>query len=58
MSGYGSTGLLSEEAEGLRAKLSKRVEAPSSNYSAVINFYNITIQCLWLRVIRRSDQGA
>ena len=38
MSGYGSTGLLSEETEALRAKLSKRAEAASSNYSAVVNF--------------------
>ena len=38
MRGYGSTGLLSKEAEALRAKLSKRVEVASSNYSAVVNF--------------------
>ena len=38
MSGYGSTGLLSEEAVALHAKLSKRAEAASSNYSAVVNF--------------------
>ena len=37
MSGYGSTGLLSEEAVALHAKLSKRAEAASSNYSAVVN---------------------
>ena len=32
------SGLLSEETEALRAKLNKRVEAASSNYSAVVNF--------------------
>ena len=37
MSGYGSTGLLSEETAALHAKLSKRAEAASSNYSAVVN---------------------
>ena len=35
---YGSTGLLSEETEALRAKLSKRTEAASSSYSAVVDF--------------------
>ena len=39
MSGHGTTGLLSEETEALRAaKLSKRAEAASSNYSAVVDF--------------------
>ena len=36
--GYGSTGLLSEETEALRAKLRKRTEAVSSSYSAAVNF--------------------
>ena len=38
MSGYGSMGLLSEETEVLSAKLSKRAEAASSNYFAVVYF--------------------
>ena len=56
MSGYGSMVLLSEETEALHAKLSKRVEAASSNYSAVVDFLPY-IYLVWLRVIRRSDQG-
>ena len=45
--------------QALHAKLSKRVEAASSSYSAgeYIYFYNISIWCLWLRIVRRSDQG-
>ena len=56
MSRYGSTGLLSEVTEALPAKLSKRAEAASSNYSAVVDFLQY-IYSVWLRVIRRSDQG-
>ena len=36
--GYGSTGLLSEETEVLRVKLSKRAEAARSSYSAAVDF--------------------
>ena len=36
--GYGSTRLLSEETEALRAKLSKRAEATSSSYSTAVDF--------------------
>ena len=36
--GYGSMGLLSEEAEALHAKLSKRAEAATSSYSAAVDF--------------------
>ena len=36
--GYGSTGLLSEETEALRVKLSKRAEAARSSYSAAVDF--------------------
>ena len=50
MSGYGSTGLLSEETEALRAKLSKRAEAVSSNYSAVVNF----LQYIYLVLVAKS----
>ena len=35
---YGSTGLLSEETEALRAKLRKRAKADSSSYPAAVNF--------------------
>ena len=56
MSRYGSTGLLSEVTEALPAKLSQRAEAASSNYSAVVDFLQY-IYSVWLRVIRRSDQG-
>ena len=58
MSGYGSTGLLSEEAAALHAKLSKRAEAASSNYSAVVNFLQYIYLVLVAKGhIRRSDQG-
>ena len=39
------------------AELNERAEAAISSYSTPFNFYNIVIQCLWLRIIRRSDQG-
>ena len=43
--------------QALRAKLSKRVEVASSSYSAEVDFNNISIWCLWLRIVRRFDQG-
>ena len=36
--GYGSAGLLSEETEALRAKLSKRAEEASRSYFAAVDF--------------------
>ena len=36
--GYGSMGLLSEETEALHAEPNERVEAATSNYSAVVSF--------------------
>ena len=44
------SGLLSEETEALRAKLNKRVEAASSNYSAVVNF----LQYIYLALVAKS----
>ena len=43
--------------EALYGELNERVEAATSSYSAATDFYNIFIQCLWLRIFRRSDQG-
>ena len=51
------TGLISEKTEALYAKLNKRAEAATSSYSVTGNFYNIFILCLWLRIIRTTDQG-
>ena len=50
MRGYGSVGLLSEETKALRAKLSKKGEAASSNYSAVVNF----LQYIYLVLVAKS----
>ena len=55
---YEGTGLVSEKMEALYAQLNERVEAATSSYSATgENFYNILILCLWLRIIKGSDQG-
>ena len=54
---YGGAGLPSEKAEALHAELNERAETATSSYSAALNFYNIFIPCLWLRIIRRSGQG-
>ena len=53
----GDTGLLSQETEALHAELNQRGEAATSSYSAAVNFYNISIRCLRLRIVGRSDQS-
>ena len=50
-------GLLSEKTEALYKEINERVEAATSSYSATGNFYNIFILFLWLRIIRRPNQG-
>ena len=40
----------------LYAELKKRAKAPSNSYSVTEDFYNIFIMCLWLRIIRTTDQ--
>ena len=47
---YGSTGLLSEETEALRAKLSKRAEAATSSYSAEVDF----LQYIYLVLVAKN----
>ena len=50
-------GLLSEKKEALYAELNKKLDAAIS-YSATAGFfYHIFILCLWLEIIRRSNQG-
>ena len=52
------TGLFSEKTEAFHAELNERAVAAASSYSAAVDFLqNIFIPCLWLKVIRRSDQG-
>ena len=48
---YGGTGLVSEKTKALNVEPNEIMEA------ATKNFYNIFILCLWIRIIRRSDQG-
>ena len=43
--------------EALHAEPNQRAEAATSSYSVVVVLYNIFIRCLWLRIIRRSDEG-
>ena len=52
---YEDTGLLSVKTEALHAELNERAEAATSSYSAEVDFYNVFIRCLKLRIIRRSD---
>ena len=55
----GVTGLVSEKVEALCAELNQAnqaVEAATSSYSATGDFLQFVL-CLWLRIIRRSDQG-
>ena len=40
----------------LYAELKERAEASSNSYSVTDSFYNIFIMCLWLRIIRTTDQ--
>ena len=54
---YGGKGLISEKTEALYKKLNERAEAATSSYSATGHVYNIFILCLWLTIIRTSDQG-
>ena len=51
------TGLVSKETEALYAELNERVEAAISSYSTTGEFLQYFILCLWLIIIRRSDQG-
>ena len=51
-------GLISKKTEALHTELNERAEAATNSYSATGDFYNIFIVCLWLRIIRRSDQDA
>ena len=50
-------GLLSEKKEALHAELNERAEAATSSFLQWSIFYNIFVRCLWLRIIRRSDQS-
>ena len=54
---YGVTGLISENTEAFYAELNKKAEAVTISYSVRTDFLQIFILCLWLRPIRRSDQG-
>ena len=49
--------LISEKTETLYTGLNERAEAAASSYSVTGIFRNIFILCLWLRIIRTSDQG-
>ena len=40
----------------LYVELKKRAEASSNSYSVTEDLYNIFIMCLWLRIIRTTDQ--
>ena len=51
------TGIHSEKAKPMDAEHIKRAEAATSSYSAAVDFYNTFIRYLWLRIIRRSNQG-
>ena len=51
------TGIHSEKAKPMDAEHRKRAEAATSSYSAAVDFYNTFIRYLWLRIIRRSNQG-
>ena len=55
----GGTRLLSEKTEALQAQLNGKVEATTSSYSSAVHFfqYIYSVLCLWLRIVRRSDQG-
>ena len=48
--GYGGAGLLSEETEALRAKISKRAEAANSSYSAAVDF----LQYIYLVIVAKN----
>ena len=50
---YEGAGLISEKTEALYAGLNERVEAATSSYSVTGNIF---LLCLWLRIIRISDQ--
>ena len=50
-------GLLSEEKEALYAELNKKLDAAISYSVTGVFFYHIFILCLWLEIIRRSNQG-
>ena len=52
---YGGTGLLSEKTEVLHAEINEKLEEPPAVILQKSIFYNIFIQCLWLRIIARSD---
>ena len=47
-------GLVSEKPD---AELNERVEAATSSHSGTGKILQYIILCLWLRFIRRSDQG-
>ena len=49
-------GLISEKTEALYAEPNERAEAATSIYFAQTIFENIFVLCLWLRIIRRSDE--
>ena len=54
----GGTRLVSEKAEVLfMQNLTKQWKQPLVVILQQANFYDIFILCLWLRIIKRSDQG-
>ena len=56
MKKYGGRGLISGKTEGLYAELKEKTGAATSSYSVTGDFLEY-ILCLWLRIIRTSDQG-
>ena len=54
---YGGMGLICEKTDTLYVELNERMEVATSCYSATGDFLQIFILWLWLKIIRRSDQG-
>ena len=52
---YGGTGFISEKMEAFYAEFNERAETATSSYSVTGDF--LFILCLWLGIIRTSDQG-
>ena len=49
--------LISEKTDVLYTKLNEKAEAATSSYSAITDFLQYIYLRLWLRIIRRSNQG-
>ena len=54
---YRDMGLVSEKTEPLYADLTKKWKQPPVVILQQAKFHNIFVLCLWVRIIKRSDQG-